>query len=151
MALFGAKNHRSSAEHEGRYSPVHELDDDEAKPLRSMHERHPESDQNSSDEHLITTRELYALSRSLRRTNLFLKIIIGLLVLTIITLLTMNVPDSLKKLIKSAACAPNRLLKSPVPPLALETRVFQKSPLYSQRPNKHSDTAWDGLLPVSLP
>jgi hypothetical protein len=115
-----------------------------------MQEHHSDSDLNPGEDHLLATQEIYALRRSLRRTNLFLKIIIGLLVLTIFTVLSMNIPDTLKKLIKTATCAPDRLLKSPVPPLALETRVFQKSSLYSQRPNKHSDTAWDGLLPVGI-
>jgi hypothetical protein len=147
MAFFTSKS-RSPPLDERGYSPAQ---DEESKPLHTMHEDrnavYPDDYRHDDEDH-ATTREIFALSRSLRRTNLFLKVIIGLLCVTIIALLSMNVPDTLKKLIKGAACAPDRLLKSPVPPLTLETRIFQKSPLYSQRPNKISDTAWDGLLPV---
>jgi hypothetical protein len=152
MTFFTPQNQASNS-NSGRYSPV-SATDEENKPLHITHEHLPPSDDGYAQhdrhdqDHLATTREIYALSASLRRTNLFLKIIIGLLCFTIIALLSMNVPDTVRKMIKSTTCASERLLKTPVPPLVLETKVFEKTEIYSQRPNKESDAAWDALLPV---
>lgn len=76
----------------------------------SAEERKP-LDEGEGD-HDFAQREIYALSRSLRRTNLFLKIIIGLLCIVIVALLSINVPDTVKK-IKSTVSG--KLLKTPVP------------------------------------
>jgi hypothetical protein len=114
MALFG----RTPRATDDDYAPVsrgagdmHDDDEEEAKPLRSHHE-----DVGSDD--TAAQREIYALSRSLRRANTFLKIIIALLCVTIISVLSMNVPESVRKIIKSASCAPEVLIKTPVPPSA---------------------------------
>lgn len=108
MALFGSK----SGDHvdDSEYSPVLE---EEHKPLRM------DSD-GEEGEPSVPHHEIYALSRSLRRTNLFLKVIIGLLAVTIIVLLSMNIPDKVKDIIKNVSCEtkPN-LIKSPVPPSKL--------------------------------
>jgi hypothetical protein len=105
MALFGSKH--GSHDEEGEYTPVLE---EEHKPLRI------ESD-GEEGESPIPHHEIYALSRSLRRTNLFLKIIIGLLCITIIALLSMNIPDKVKEMIKNVSCVTSdNLIKSPVPP-----------------------------------
>ena|SRR6201995_2722484 len=116
MALFGSK--LGDHDDEGEYSPVLE---EEHKPLRG--DSDGEEAQPSVAHH-----EIYALSRSLRRTNLFLKIIIGLLCVTIIALLSMNIPDKVKDMIKHVSCeVSDNLIKSPVPPskpaLPLPNRV----------------------------
>jgi hypothetical protein len=113
MALFG----RTPRAPDDDYAPVPRAggdahdDDDEAKPLRSHHE-----DVGVDD--TAAQREMYALSRSLRRANTFLKIIIALLCVTIISVLSMNVPESVRKIIKSASCAGEVLIRTPVPPSA---------------------------------
>lgn len=98
MALFGASAHRDDRE---TYSPVQ---DEEGKLLNNR------EDQESPAVHP----EIYALSASLRRTNLFLKVIIGLLSICIIALLSINVPDTVKKVMKQGSCT-GPLLKTPVP------------------------------------
>lgn len=107
MALFGRTPRTRSTEED--YSPVSrsgDADDDEDKPLRTEREDVDDG---------VTQREIYALSRSLRRANTFLKIIIALLCVTIISVLSMNVPESVRKIIKSASCAGEALIKTPVP------------------------------------
>jgi hypothetical protein len=152
MALFGSSDSQSGHDQSGRYSSIDI--EDESKPLRTMREHHhspvEELDRHTHEDSIATTREIFALSRSLRRTNLFLKIVIGLLLVMIFALVSMNAPDKLQKLIKTASCGADRLLKTPVPPLSLKKVVFEEHPLYSQRPNEESDKAWDDLLPVSL-
>jgi hypothetical protein len=109
MPLFGRAPHAPADD----YAPVSRAgdmqdDDDEAKPLRSHREDVGEDD-------TAAQREIYALSRSLRRANTFLKIIIALLCVTIISVLSMNVPESVRKIIKSASCSGEALIKTPVP------------------------------------
>jgi hypothetical protein len=108
MALFG----RTPRANDEDYSPVSRSgdmhdDEDESKPLRTERE---DIDDGAAQ------REIYQLSRSLRRANTFLKIIIALLCVTIISVLSMNVPESVRKIIKSASCAGEVLIKTPVPP-----------------------------------
>jgi hypothetical protein len=107
MPLFG----RTPRATDEDYSPVSRSgdmhDDDESKPLRTERE---DIDDGAAQ------REIYQLSRSLRRANTFLKIIIALLCVTIISVLSMNVPESVRKIIKSASCAGEALIKTPVPP-----------------------------------
>jgi hypothetical protein len=106
MALFG----RTPRTTDDDYSPVPrsgDVHDDEDKPLHTERE---DIDDGAAQ------RELYALSRSLRRANTFLKIIIALLCVTIISVLSMNVPESVRKIIKSASCSGEALIKTPVPP-----------------------------------
>lgn len=105
MALFRSR----SPQDEDDYSPT-----DESKPLREERERVDDDDDDREGAPLPA--ELYALSRSLRRTNLFLKIIIGLLVVCILALASINVPDSVKKILKSTKCDDEPMLKTPVPP-----------------------------------
>jgi hypothetical protein len=107
MALFGTSS--SKRDDEEDYSPVSGDGDDEGKPLRGVNTE-PESEFND-----MANREIYALSRSLRRANTFLKIIIALLCVTIISILSMNVPESVRKIIKSASCSSEQLIKTPVP------------------------------------
>jgi hypothetical protein len=102
MALFGASSQGGDRD---AYSPVH---DDEGKPLQGR------DAQDSDHESPAVHPEIYALSRSLRRTNLFLKVIIGLLSVCIIALLSINVPDTVKKVMKQGSCT-GPLLKTPVP------------------------------------
>jgi hypothetical protein len=96
MALFGSASRQEHVHHD-EYSPV----EDEGKPLRA-----------TDDELDVPHRELYALSRSLRRTNLFLKVIIGLLCVTILSLLSINVPDTIQK-VKSTKMFSGSLIPNP--------------------------------------
>jgi hypothetical protein len=118
MALFGSKSGRNRKAEDDYDAVLTE----EHKPLRV------DSD---GEEAEATTQlphhEIYALSRSLRRTNLFLKIIIGLLGITIIALLSINIPDKVKDMIKQASCAPDYIIKTPVPP-----RMTPQTPQMSQ-------------------
>ena len=106
MALFGSGSQGNNSRN-GAYSPVA---DEEGKPLRDR-------DTSESDPDTYQTPpEIFALSRSLRRTNLFLKVIIGLLSICIIAILSLNVGDTVKKIIKQTHCADDApLLKTPVP------------------------------------
>jgi hypothetical protein len=138
MVLFGGQ----SSSDQGEYAPVME---DENKPLSL---RHPEEETAQQ----LTQHEIYALTRSLKRTNLFLKIIIGLLCFTLIALLSINVPNQVKEMIKTVTCdtvtcEAGSLIKTPVPSLHTEKVTFKKDPIYSQRPSEDSDKAWDALLP----
>jgi hypothetical protein len=92
MALFGAGSPQDDVDRE----------DYETKPLTDV-----------DDDHDVPRREIYALSLSLRRTNLFLKIIIGLQCFAIIALLSINVPDTVQK-IKSTNAFSSRLVPDPV-------------------------------------
>src|ERR1700712_2962798 len=96
MALFGSGSRQDDVDHE-EYSPV----EDEGKPLRG-----------TDEDHDMPHREIYALSRSLRRTNLFLKVIIGLLCVTIVSLLSINVPDTIQK-VKSTKMFSGSLIPNP--------------------------------------
>jgi len=107
--------------------------DEETKPLN---EYEHESD-------IQATAELYALNRSVKRTNLYLKVVIGLLCLTILALLSLQAPTAYKT-IKDAK---KRILKSPVPDLPNVKVTFEKNELYANRPTPESDEAWNNLLP----
>jgi len=140
MAVFGSRNNHNH--HDDVYSPVDA--DEEGKPLQRHHEN-VDSDPEINE---IAQREIYALSRQLRRAQLFLKIIIGLLIIIIIAVMSMNVPESVRKILKSTNCSTGpRLLKTPVPPITTEKVSFEKHHIYSQRPNEESDQAWNDLLP----
>jgi hypothetical protein len=95
MALFGSGMRQDDGDHE--YSSV----EDEGKPLRGV-----------DGEDDVPHPEIYALSRSLRRTNLFLKVIIGLLCVTIVSLLSINVPDTIQK-VKSTKMFSGSLIPNP--------------------------------------
>ncbi|KAF2675391.1 hypothetical protein BT63DRAFT_450376 [Microthyrium microscopicum] len=136
MALFSSGSRSNDSRED--YSAVA---GDEAKPLREQHEHH------AGDEMSGIHPELYAMSRSLRRTNLFLKIIIGMLCVCLLAILSINVPDTMRRIVKSAKCDDEPLIKTPVPPLAKTKMTFEKHPIYGQRPNPVSDEAWNKLLP----
>jgi hypothetical protein len=80
------------------------LSDEESKPL------HGDLDSDNGQE---TTAEIYALNRSIQKTNLYLKIVIGLLSVTVFALLFLQSPATYKtyKELKN----PKRLIKTPVP------------------------------------
>jgi len=100
MALFTSGSNKAEVDHD-EYGPV---PDDESRPLNDV-----------GLETELQQREIYALQRSLRRTNLFLKIIIGLLAVTIIALLSINVPDTVKKIKELPTLATqNTIVKNPV-------------------------------------
>jgi hypothetical protein len=77
--------------------------DEESKPLH---------DGDSDNDHQ-TTAEMYALNRSIQKTNLYLKIVIGLLAFIIFALLFLQSPNTYKtyKELKN----PKQLIKTPVP------------------------------------
>jgi hypothetical protein len=104
MALFGSKPNSSHDDHHG-YA---EVLDDENKPLTLHH-----IDEETSQQ--LEQHEIYALSRSLKRTNLYLKIIIGLLCFAIIAILSMNVPSNVKEMIRTMTCKFDPIIKTPVP------------------------------------
>jgi len=91
--------------------------DEESKPLH-------DSDRDSDNDHQ-TTAEIYALNRSIQKTNLYLKIVIGLLAVTIFSLLFLQSPATYKtyKELKN----PKKLIKTPAP----ESRNY--SPSYTTR------------------
>jgi mycotoxin biosynthesis protein UstYa len=156
MALFSSKLGRDQVDDE-EYEPVM---DEEHKPLRV------DSDGEYAPPQLAH-QEIYALSRSLRRTNLFLKVIIGLLCVTIVALLSINIPEKVKSMMKDISCSIDPLIKTPVPqsklphiiphiasspltrspPVGMQKVIFEKHAVYSQRPNTVSNAAWDALLP----
>lgn len=92
---------RARVEDGDEYSAVA---DEERKGLTTEYEHEPEVDHQN-------TAEIYALNRSIRKTNLYLKVIIGLLVLCILSLLSLQGPDAYRKLKKNT-----QLIPSPVPP-----------------------------------
>jgi len=92
---------RSRVDEGDEYSAVA---DDERKGLTTEYEHEPEIDHQNAA-------ETYALNRTIRRTNLYLKIIVGLLVLCILSLLSLQGPDAYRKLKHSTST----LLPSPVP------------------------------------
>jgi hypothetical protein len=93
------------------------VSDEESKPL------HHDSDSDHGHDHQ-TTAEMYALNRSIQKTNLYLKIIIGLLAVTVFALLFLQSPATYKtyKELKN----PKRIIKSPVP----ESRMQAPFPTY---------------------
>lgn len=113
---------------------------------RDEYETKPLTDDGEEDHDEVPQREIYTLSRSLRRTNLFMKVVIGLQCFMIIALLSINVPDTVKKIKSTKAFTPS-LVPNPVPNIPMQRTTFEKHPLYSQRPNELSDEAWNKLLP----
>lgn len=79
--------------------------DDESKPLHVNH------DSDSDNEHQ-TTAELYALNRAVQKTNLYLKVVVGLLSATLFALLFLQSPATYKTF-KELKKKP--LIKTPVP------------------------------------
>lgn len=79
--------------------------DDESKPLHVSH------DSDSDHEHQ-TTAEIYALNRAVQKTNLYLKVVVGLLSATLFALLFLQSPATYKTF-KELKKQP--LLKTPVP------------------------------------
>jgi hypothetical protein len=110
MALFNSRAHGNDDDHDDYSSPM----DEEQKPLTGS------SDREDNTAPGLSHHEIYSLNRSIRRTNLFLKIIIALLTITIIALLSVNIPKSLiTDLLKQATCPTydtTPLIKTPVPP-----------------------------------
>jgi hypothetical protein len=91
----------------GKGMPQSDVDRDE-------YETKPLTDGADDDHDDVPQREIFTLSRSLRRTNLFMKVVIGLQCFMIIALLSINVPDTVKK-IKSSNVFAARLVPNPVP------------------------------------
>jgi hypothetical protein len=84
--------------------------EEERKPLNDYHDE-PESD-------VQTAAEIYALKRTIKRTNLYLKVLIGLLSVTILALLSLQGPTAYKTIKGTKDTpkeAPKQLLKTPVP------------------------------------
>lgn len=99
------------------YTPVGE---EERKPLNAYHDE--------ADNDVQTAAEIYALKRTIKRTNLYLKVLIGLLSVTILALLSLQGPsayktikevkDKPKQTAKEAfgeALKPKPMIKTPVP------------------------------------
>jgi hypothetical protein len=122
MALFNSKSGRDQVDEE-EYEPVM---DEEHKPLRV--------DSDGEYPPQLAHQEIYALSRSLRRTNLFLKVIIGLLCVTIIALLSINIPEKLKSMIRNVSCSIDPLIKSPVPQSKPPQRSIEIPPEIANAP-----------------
>lgn len=107
MALFGSNSRRASADRD-EYAPVA---DDETKRLNGS-----AGDYDNEGGHAGISPEIYVLQKSLRRTNLMLKIVIGLLVICLLALASINIPQSVKDLVETAKCGSRQLIKTPVPP-----------------------------------
>jgi hypothetical protein len=103
----GRKNEVSQEEYD-------RVSDEESKPL------HHDSESDHGHDHQ-TTAEIYALNRSIRKTNLYLKIIIGLLSVTVFALLFLQSPATYKtyKELKN----PKRIIKSPVPESRIQSPI----------------------------
>jgi hypothetical protein len=100
MSRFNSGRHRVSSPDD--YDRVV---DDESKPLHNSH------DSDSDNEHQ-TTAELYALNRAVQKTNLYLKVVVGLLSATLFALLFLQSPATYKTF-KELKKRP--LIKTPVP------------------------------------
>jgi len=114
------------------YSRVAE---EERKPLQEYEHEHDTDHQSIA--------EIYALKRSIQRTNLYLKILVGLLCVTILALLSLQGPSAYKTLKDTQ----KRILKTPVPDIPIKKVTFEKNELFAERPNPETDAAWDKLLP----
>ncbi|KAF2421034.1 hypothetical protein EJ08DRAFT_526987 [Tothia fuscella] len=110
--------------------------DEESKPLHV-------ASSDSENEHQ-TTAEIYALNRAVLKTNLYLRIVIGLLSATLFALLFLQSPATYKTF-KELKKKP--ILKTPVPEIPMQKTIFRENELYSARPNATTDAAWDALLP----
>ncbi|TLD25673.1 hypothetical protein E2P81_ATG09330 [Venturia nashicola] len=130
--------------------------EEERKPLNAYHEE--------TENDVQTAAEIYALKRTIKRTNLYLKVLVGLLSVTILALLSLQGPSAYKTIKevkdrpKEAAEAvfqeapkPKQMIKTPVPDIPMSKVTFEENKIYSERPNPESDAAWDALLPVSFP
>ncbi|KAL9058555.1 MAG: hypothetical protein Q9162_001710 [Coniocarpon cinnabarinum] len=105
------------------YSPVSE--DDSEKTLRESQ----------------TLDELLSLQRSQRSLKQTVWILSTILALCFFALLAgLARPPS-------KALEYPQLLRTPVPPIPMEVRNFERDPLYADRPNPDSDAAWNHLLP----
>jgi hypothetical protein len=94
--------------------------EEERKPLNAYHEE-PEND-------LQSAAEIYALKRTIKRTNLYLKVLIGLLSVTILVLLSLQGPTAYKT-IKGTKDKPKQLIKTPVPD-STTPQVPDSRPIY---------------------
>ncbi|KAE9961949.1 hypothetical protein BLS_007965 [Venturia inaequalis] len=126
--------------------------EEERKPLNAYREEADNDEQ--------TAAEIYALKRTIKRTNLYLKVLIGLLSVTILALLSLQGPSAYKtikevkdkpkeaaKEASKGAPKPKQLIKTPVPDIPMSKVTFEENKLYSERPNPETDAAWDALLP----
>ena len=95
---------KSSRKGESSQEDYDRVSDEESKPLHG-------SDNDNDNAHQ-TTAEMYALNRSIQKTNLYLKIIIGLLGATIFALLFLQSPATYKTF-KDLKHKP--LIRTPVP------------------------------------
>lgn len=108
--------------------------------------RHPTED--DEDGYTNHAQELYALNRSLQRTNRYLMIIIGLFSSIFAFWLIVHVSMSYKAYtLIAGGSAP--LIKTPVPNIPDKKVMFKEEKIYSRKPDDESDAAWDALLPVS--
>jgi len=137
MGLYNGKGQDDSSDSSrGQYGNVNM---DEVKLL-------PGSDQEME----YSVRQLYDLNRSLRRTNFLLRVVVGtigvsLILFIIIVSVAGAKKDEILKMIGGSR--PDRILKSPVPPLPLETITFAEEKIYGMKSNPESDAAWNQLLP----
>lgn len=94
--------------------------EEERKPLNSYHDE--------AENDVQTAAEIYALKRTIKRTNLYLKVLIGLLSVTILALLSLQGPSAYKtikevkdkpkeapKEVLKEAPKPKQMIKTPVP------------------------------------
>ncbi|KAF1989846.1 hypothetical protein K402DRAFT_350008 [Aulographum hederae CBS 113979] len=124
-------------------------DDEDSRPLREEKEVSEEQDYRDT--------EIYNLARNLQRTNLYLRILLGLASFIILLILLGGAGAAYKTQRyengriggggEQGKVMAGKLIKSPVPELPLERTVFQKTPIFNERPNEKSDQAWNDLLP----
>jgi hypothetical protein len=108
-------------------------EEDERKPLHDFHEG-PEGDMQSAA-------EIYALKRTLKRTNLYLKVLIGLLSVTILALLSLQGPTAYRTIKGTKdkpqqGDKPKQLIKTPVPD-SMALQISYCDSLYLLLPSTH--------------
>ncbi|KAF1808675.1 hypothetical protein P152DRAFT_462238 [Eremomyces bilateralis CBS 781.70] len=94
--------------------------------------------------------QILELNRSLRRTKFLLRLVVGTIGVSILLfIIVVSVAgakrDEILKLIGGKR--PDRIMKSPVPPLPLETVTFVEEKIYGMKSTPESDEAWNRLLP----
>jgi len=102
MALFGS----SSSRHGNHERSYREVAEDEDRPLR---------EEKDSEDNDYRSAEIYDLTRSLRKTNLILRVIAGLFGTTIVLLLLLVFAAGYKTKQVKAAGRQEHHLKTPVP------------------------------------
>ncbi|KAF2400333.1 hypothetical protein EJ06DRAFT_549053 [Trichodelitschia bisporula] len=136
--------HASASDDDMPYSPVERQDmtfDDENKPLSGGYNGSSSTDRGHM-EGGMGTHELYALNRSLRRNNLLLKVLVGLVAVLLVIRMFFDGRGVYKEW-KGEKGKP----KTPVPEIGFRRTMFEKNEIYSSRPTPETDKAWDDLLP----